>query len=428
MEKAGRVRWVLIGWLFVLSAVAYLDRVNISIAGKFIAREYGLSNEQLGWIFSAFVLGYALFQAPAGRIADRFGARKTLTFAAIWWAVFSALSAAVPAFALALPALIAVRFTLGAGEAVVYPASNRIVAKWIPVGERGVANGLIFMGVGVGAGLAPPLVTNVMLHGGWRTSFIVCGAIGLCAGIVWLVIARDTPEAHPWVTQRERDLILAGIPAGASAPPLAWRQIFGDRNVVLLTLSYFCYGYSAYIFFSWFFIYLNSVRGMDLKASALYAMLPFIAMAIGSGAGGVINDRLSTRYGRRVGRCGVAAVGIGLAAVFIALGTQVESARLASIILAGGAGTLYLAQSSFWSVSADIAGSSAGAVSGVMNMGAQFGGVVTASLTPWIAGRFGWSVSFLVAAGLCVVGAAAWLAVRPDGEIRGVASESGATT
>ena len=417
MESTGRVRWALIAWLFVLSAVAYLDRVNISIAGKMIAQEYGLSNQQLGWVFSAFVLGYALFQAPSGRLADRLGPRKTLTFAVTWWAIFSALSAAPFAVAYALPLLMLVRFALGAGEAVVYPASNRIVAKWIPVSERGLANGLIFMGVGVGAGVTPPLVTSIMLQYGWRASFMVCALIGLVAGAVWLLIARDSPDTHPWVSAREREHIRAGIPASASAPPLSWRAIVASRNVRLLTISYFCYGYSAYIFFTWFFIYLSTVRGMDLRESAVYGMLPFIAMAIGSLFGGFLNDRLSTRYGRRVGRCGVAAVGIGLAAVFIALGTQVESARIASIILAGGAGSLYLAQSSFWSVSADIAGSSAGAVSGIMNMGAQVGGVVTASLTPWLADQFNWGMSFQVAAALCVVGAAAWMAVRPEEEI-----------
>ena len=414
MERNGRVRWVLIAWLFVLSAVAYLDRVNVSIAGKMIAAEYGLTNQQLGWVFSSFVMGYALFQAPSGRVADRFGARRALTLAAIWWAAFSVISALLPAFAYVLPALMLVRFTLGAGESIMYPASNRIVARWIPVPERGLANGLIFMGVGVGAGITPPLITTVMLRYGWRASFIVCGFIGLAAGAVWLIIARDSPDEHRWVSEGERAQIAAGIPAGVSAPPLPWRVIGANRNVQLLTLSYFCYGYSAYIFFTWFFIYLSTVRGLDLKVSAVYAMLPFLAMAIGSGLGGFISDRLSKRYGRRVGRCGLAVVGIGLAAVFIAAGTQVESARLATVILAGGAGTLYLAQSSFWSVSADIAGSSAGAVSGVMNMGAQFGGVVTASLTPWVADRFGWTGSFLVAAGLCVIGAAAWVAVRPE--------------
>jgi ACS family glucarate transporter-like MFS transporter len=298
-----------------------------------------------------------------------------------------------------------------------YPSANRVVATWIPIQERGLANGLIFMGPGIGAGITPPLVTAIMLRYGWRASFIVCAAIGLCAGAVWRVVARDTPAGHPGVSDGERTYIEAGIPARVAAPPLPWRAICADRNVRLLTVSYFCYGYLAWIFLAWFYIYLHTVRGMDLRTTARYAMLPGLAMAIGSAVGGVLNDYFSRHFGRRVGRCGIAALGIALAAVFIALGTQVEAARLASITLAAGAGSLYLAQSSFWSVSADIAGSSAGAVSGVMNMGAQLGGVVTASLTPWIADRFGWTTSFLAAAALCVVGATAWGFVRPTVEI-----------
>jgi ACS family glucarate transporter-like MFS transporter len=195
---------------------------------------------------------------------------------------------------------------------------------------------------------------------------------------------------------------------------LPWGVIFGSRDVVAMTLSYFTYGYAAWIFFSWFFIYLSTVRGLNLKSSSYYSMLPFIAMATASPLGGWISDRLTASHGKRIGRCGIAVAGIGLAAVFIAVGTQVASPELASVVLAGGAGALYLAQSSFWSVSADLAGSSAGTVSGVMNMGAQIGGAVTASLTPWIASRFGWSASFLTAAALCAAGSVAWLAVDPE--------------
>jgi ACS family glucarate transporter-like MFS transporter len=133
--------------------------------------------------------------------------------------------------------------------------------------------------------------------------------------------------------------------------------------------------------------------------------------------GGWIADILTKRYGKRVGRCGVALVGIGLSAVFIALATQVESAQLASIVLASGAGALYLSQSAFWAVTADIAGASSGSASGLMNMGAQFGGVLTASLTPWIADNFGWTPSFLAAAALCALGAVAWLLVDPNTQI-----------
>ena len=415
------MRWVLIVWMFVMSAVAYLDRVNISIAGKAIAGEFHLDDVQLGWVFSAFVLGYALFQAPGGRLADRFGPRWIVTIGVIWWGVFTSLSASIPAFAGALWLLIGVRFALGTGEAVVYPASNRLVAKWIPSNERGVANGLIFAGVGVGAGITPPLIRYVLVNYGWRWSFWVSAILGLFAGLVWYLLARDVPEEHPWVDREERALIEAGLPQPAEEHDthrtLPWTAILRSKELLAITTSYFTYGYAAYIFFSWFFIYLSSVRKLDLKSSSYYSMLPFIAMAVCSPLGGWISDELTKRYGKRVGRCGIAAIGIALSAVFIALGTQVASAQLASVVLAGGAGALYLSQSSFWSVTADVAGSSAGSVSGIMNMGGQIGGAVTASLTPWIADHFGWTASFLVAAGLCALGSVPWLFVDPNREL-----------
>jgi MFS transporter, ACS family, glucarate transporter len=416
---SSRVRWYLVGWLFVLSAVAFLDRVNISIAGKDLAAAYHLSNVHLGWVFSAFLIGYALFQTPGGRLADRIGPRRVLAAGVVWWGIFTALTAAVPqTIAGALVLFISIRFLLGAGEAVVYPASNQFVARWIPENERGLANGWIFAGVGAGAGLSPPLITYIMLHFGWRSSFWACAIIGLLAGAVWYVISRDTPGEHRSVSQTELQLIESGLTlrtkAGSARVLVPWTAVVTSKDVLAVTLSYFTFGYVAWIFFSWFFIYLAQVRGLNLKASAFYAMLPFIAMAICCPVGGVVSDRLTRRHGPRVGRCFLAAVVIALAAVFLSLGSQVQSAPLASVVLAGGAGALYLAQSSFWSVTADIAGASSGSVSGFMNMGAQIGGAVTASLTPWIAGRFGWTASFLVAAALCVVGALAWLLVDPS--------------
>lgn len=416
----GRVRWILIGWMFAISAIAFLDRVNISIAGRSMEEEFHWNDLQLGWVFSAFVLGYALFQAPGGRLADRFGPRKILALGTVWWAAFTSLTAFVPAgLSHALLILLLVRFGLGIGEAVVYPASNRLVASWIPSHERGLANGLIFAGVGAGAGVTPPLITYILLHHGWRWSFWISALIGLIAGAAWLLLARDAPEKHPWVTPEEIAHIEAGLPIRdlESTKPLPWGAIFGNKNVMAMTVSYFCYGYVAYIFFTWFFIYLSSVRGLNLKSSSYYGTLPFVAMATCSPLGGWISDRLTKRRGKRVGRCGVAGVSIALCGVFIALGTQAEDARLASLVLAGGAGALYLSQSSFWSVSSDIAGGSAGSVSGVMNMGSQIGGAITASLTPWLAKHFDWGTSFFVAAGLCVVGALLWLIVDPEGEL-----------
>jgi len=411
-----RVRWFLVFWLFILSAVSYLDRVNISIAAGPMAASYHFSDVQLGAVFSAFVLGYALFQTPGGFLADRLGSRLVLTVGVLWWGVFTALTASIPgAAANALFIFVAIRFLLGAGEAIIYPASNQFVARWIPSSERGIANGWIFAGVGAGAGIAPPLVTWAMIHYGWRASFWVCAAIGILAGLVWFLAARDNPAEHPRVSESELAAIRSGLTAKrGSAERVHWGTILGSRTVWTVTFSYFCFGYVAWIYFTWFYRYLASVRGLNLKASAFYTMLPFLAMAACSPLGGRISDRLTRARGKRAGRCGVAVFALALTAVFLAYGPRAQDARLASVVLAGGAGALYLSQSSYWSVTADIAGASSGSVSGLMNMGGQLGGALTASLTPWIAARFGWTASFLLAALLSALGSLAWLAVDPD--------------
>jgi len=433
--RTSHVRWFLVFWLFILSAVSYLDRVNISIASGSIAEAYHLSDVQLGKVFSAMLVGYALFQTVGGRLADRFGPRRVLTSGVIWWGIFTALTALVPAnIAGAVVVFVAVRFLLGAGEAVIYPSANQFIARWIPTSERGIANGWIFAGVGAGAGLTPLLITYVMVHYGWRSSFWVCSIIGFAVGAAWFVCARDTPAEHGGVSASELNFIRSGLTQASlendakekdSKGLVPWRRVVQSKEVCALTLSYFCYGYVAWIFFSWFYRYLAKVRGMDLKASAFYTMLPFLAMLVCCLLGGLINDRLTKWRGSRLGRCGLAAFAIAIAGVFIAFGAQVQSARLASVVLAGGAGALYLAQSSFWSVTADIAGASSGSVSGFMNMGNQIGAALTASLTPWIASRFGWTTSFLVAAALCLVGAASWLVVDPSRQL-GIVTDAAA--
>lgn len=429
VERRTRVRFFLAFWLFVLSGVAFLDRTNISIAGLQISHEYGLGNQKLGWIFSAFLVGYAGFQLPAGWLAARFGPRKVLTLGVFWWGIATVFPALLsPGIAHAVALLIAIRFALGAGESVVYPAANQFVARWVPMKERGFINGLIFAGVGAGSGLTPPLLTWLIANHGWRAAFWFSAAIGLIAGTVWWYTSRDTPEEHPWVSASELGEIREGLSYGqlAQVPPanvqkaggapagISWRAIFHRRDLLALMIGYFSFGYIAWIFFSWFFLYMAQVRGFDLKASANYSMLPFLSMTVCCLVGGVLSDQLTRRFGLRVGRCGLAAIALAATAVFLILGSKVHSPQLAGVILAGGAGALYLSQSSFWSVSVDIAGRSSAVFSSMVNMGGQIGGAVTASLTPWIAQRFDWTASFGVAAALAVLGAICWLTVHPE--------------
>jgi MFS transporter, ACS family, glucarate transporter len=152
---------------------------------------------------------------------------------------------------------------------------------------------------------------------------------------------------------------------------------------------------------------------LDLKASALYATLPFLAMAVCSPLGGAISDSLTKRFGPRLGRSSVAVLGFVLTAIFTILGSAAHDTRVASFVLAGGAGSLYLSQSAFWAVSADLGGKSSGSLSGFMNMANQIGGMITVSFTPFLADRFGWSAAFNAAAVAACLGAIAWLFVNP---------------
>jgi ACS family glucarate transporter-like MFS transporter len=321
-----------------------------------------------------------------------------------------------------------VRFALGAGEAAMYPAAAQFVERWFPIRERGRANGFIFAGVGLGSGLTPALVTAIVLHHGWRASFSFSACVGATAGLVWYLAARDTPEQHPWVGDAERTLILRerrvsefdGKPDNASLHgrhAVPWSRIFRSRSVLALAVSYFSFGYVAWIFFAWLYIYMAQVRGLNLKSSALYAMFPFIAMTVGCLLGGIISDWILAHYGLRRGRCLLPGLSMGLTAVLLLLGSRAHHAQTAALVLACGAGVLYLAQSGFWAVSADIAGEYTGLIGGIMNMGGQIGGACTASLTPLIAAHFGWEISFVTAASLAIIGALAWAVIDPHEQL-----------
>ncbi len=442
-KTAGKfsVRYMLVVWIMAISAVSFLDRTNIAIAGVEIGREFHINNTQLGWIFSAFLVGYSVFQIPGGALARRFGPRRVIAVGATWSGIFTFLTASVPAgLTGALMVLILIRFSLAAGEATIFPSSNQFVERWIPLTERGRANGIIFGGVGLGSGLTPVIVTAILLKFGWRASFWFSSLVVLTAASIWFLASRDTPEQHPWVSGRELDHIIAGREDIPGKPPQRRRPVVGDpgkaargqgkpkrkapwgrilrsKEIWGVTLSYFTFGYIAWIFFSWFYIYLVQVRHLSLKTSALYSMLPFLAMTTGSLVGGVASDWLTQHVSTRAGRCYLPACALFATAILLDLGSKAAEAPLASLVLACGAGALYLAQSSYWSVTADYAGEFAGVVSGTMNMGCQIGGAVTASLTPLLAQHFGWNASFLAGTVLAVVGALAWLIVNPKARL-----------
>jgi ACS family glucarate transporter-like MFS transporter len=420
------MRYLLVCWLLVLSTIAFLDRTNISIAGVQIAKDFKIDNTHLGWVFSAFLVGYAGFQIPGGVILRNFGPRRVLSSCVILWGIFTVMTAMVPpAVPGALMMLILVRVILGASSAVMYPSGNQFIERWFPIHERGRASGIVFGGVGLGSALAPPVLTSIILAYNWHVAFWFCALVGLVAAAVWVLIARDKPEDHPWVSSSELAMIVAGRgdrPKTAAEAPVKkhgspWGKIFTSKEVLALSGSYFTFGYIGWVFFSWFYIYLAQVRGLSLKTSAVYSIFPFVAMTLGSIIGGIASDWLAHHVSQRLGRCYLPAFALLLTGALLLVGSRVQSAVAATALLACAAGALYLSQSSYWSVTADFAGTHSSVVSGTMNMACQIGGAVTSSLTPMIAARFGWDASFLTATALALAGALAWLLVNPKARL-----------
>jgi len=213
------VRYRLIGLTFALSMLLYVDRVAISTARGPIASELGLTDTQFGWALSAFALGYALFQTPGGLLADRFGARVALTSVVALWSVFTALTGLARGYG----ALLVYRFLFGAGEAGAYPTCARAFYNWLPVSERGLAQGINFSGARIGAAFALPAIAWLVTAAGWRVAFYLLGGLGLIYSAAWWWWFRDLPEEHPSVSAEERALIVerrSAVSADASAPRL----------------------------------------------------------------------------------------------------------------------------------------------------------------------------------------------------------------
>ncbi len=400
-----RPRWGILALLFAISAVTYMDRVNISVTARQMMPAYGLTDQDMGYVFSAFVFGYALCQIPGGRLGDRWGARVVLACALVWWSLCTVLTAVVATLPLAtavgtVGALVIVRFLLGVGESVALPNFNRAVADWIPPGQRGLGIGIAIGGIGIGAAITPPLASWVMVNYHWQSVFYLSALIGLVVALLWVLCSRD---------QRGGD----SAPKVTTSTPVPWRQLLRSRSLWWLVASYSCLGYVAYIYMSWFYLYLVNVRGIDLLRGGWLAAGPFLAILLFCPLGGWITDRLVPRLGLRKARLSVGMLGMVLAGGLIAVGAWVESHTMAIVCLSLGAGWLYFTVGAYWSVTTDLSKTHAGTLSGVMNTGANVGGVISPSLTPWLADHWGWTASLLVAAGIALCGGLMWMKVDP---------------
>jgi len=424
------VRWRIVLLLFAVVVLTFLDRMNMSVAARYIQLEFHFDNAQVGWILSAYVVGYAVFQIPGGLMGDRFGPRRLLAFAVAWWSIFTALTAAAPllsglAVAGPVAAFYLMRLLVGVGEAAALPNCNRTVALWMAPSERGLGNALFLTGIGVGGAFSQPFIATLMARLGWRWPFLICGILGAPLVVLWWWYGRDRPEDHPGVNAAELALVRGAggdVPA-ASSGRLEWGPFLRERTAWALLVSYFLQGYVIFIFYTWFYLYVVTVRGFSIEGGGLWASAPFIAVAITTPLGGIASDRCVRRFGCVWGRRVPAMAGACLSGCLLAIGARVAEPRAAVLLLGAAAGALNFGLTNWWAAVNDMSPSDSGTLSGFMNTAGSLGGVVSPVLTPWIAARFGWIRALDFAAAAVVAGGLLWLLIRSGERVPGTAAD-----
>jgi ACS family glucarate transporter-like MFS transporter len=421
MDNPTRIRWKVATLLCMAAMVNYFQRVNISVVADPMMKAFHLTQTQMGNVFSAFLLGYTLFQIPGGMLADRFGARKVLGWAILSWGLFTFLGMvgqlAVWTQVSVLAVLIALRFVFGISQAPMFPAGTRAVVNWFPLSERARANALCVTGLSIGSFLMPPIVSWMVLNWSWESSFYVAAVSAILAALIWASYVRDHPSEHRAVNAAEINLIRQEAPVGAS-PILDSALLKAQlRNGSLwrLVLSYTLSGYVSYVFVFWFYLYLVQVRHFGQAESAWLTTVPWILAALSTFGGGCLSDRLIvTRLGMDWGRRVVPmACQIG-AALFLCLGARVENGYMAAATLAICTGLILGVEGPYWATANQISARNEGFVGGLLNTGSNLGGVISPTLTPLIAEHFGW-VRALDFTGAVALGAAAlWLSVIPS--------------
>ncbi len=396
------VRWRILTAVMLMTFLTYLDRLNLSIAGQSIQHEFGFSTQAMGWMLSAFLLGYALLQIPGGWLADRFGARDVLLAAVLWWSLFTALTAVAPNLPLARWFTVAwsfaiVRFFVGVGESASQPALNKIVAAWSRGRERGFAASFSIAGIGLSGAATPVLIAWIMQRWGWRTSFFLAGVAGVVMAAFWRLYVTSRPDDHPAVNATEL-ATLTYIPLQSQpAAKTPWRRILASPSVTGLALGYFCQGFPIYFFHTWFFIYLVNIRGLSISRSSLLGTMPYLAIAVLAPIGGLFSDFAVQRYGLRKGRRAAIALGMIASAVLLWAGSNARDTFLAVILLAAGAGFNLFAAVSFWAICIDLTKEFTASVSGLMNTCGNLGGWLSPIVTAYLADKYGWKSALLCA-------------------------------
>lgn len=432
-NRPTQTRYVALGWFCLAATIAYIARNSLGVAESTIRRDLRLTEADMGIILPAFFLTYAVFQLPAGWIAERYGTRRVLSLLAIGWS----LATATTSLATGFPSLIAARLANGAAQAGVFSCTTNSFSHWFARTERAIASGALgaFMSVGGAAGAA---LTGVLLERlDWQTVFALFGLLGVVWSAAFFAWFRDQPADHRGVNVAELEHIRAGQPpavessAGAERPPTPWAAILCSGAMWAISGQQFFRAAGQNFFATWFPTYLQETREVSVKGSGLLTSLPLLGIFAGSLLGGFASDWLLARTGsKRIARQGVAAVSLVACAGLIAVAYFVQDPLLASLVIAAGTFCAAFAGPCAYAITIDMGGRNVATVFSMMNMVGNIGAMLFPWFTPHfkrfvesspaireLTGGSGWD-SVLILFGAMYVGAAAcWLVLNPNGTI-----------
>lgn len=390
--------------MIAFSTMSYFDRIIMSIAGPHILKEFALSPTQMGWIYSAFTLTYALLMTPGGAFVDRFGPQRALFLMGMGAALFTALTAVAGRPGLGewtgvFASFLIVRLALGICTAPLYPSCARINSTAIPARWRGRVWGGVASGSGIGGASAPLLFTGMIARYGWRAGFCIAGFATAILALAWRWFTRGMPgtsddESHASRRGREGKLL--------------------NRDLALLTAAYCGTNYFEYIFFYWLFYYFGVVRHAGTEQSAVYTTAVWLAWVVMTPVGGWVSDRLVDAFGRRRGRRMVPMAALSLSAVLLYVATSLQNPMAMVSLLCLALGCAAATDGAFWVAAGEVGGSRPAAAAGVMNTGGSLGGFLAPVLTPYIAQRSGWPAALYTGSVIVLTGVVLWCFINVD--------------
>jgi ACS family glucarate transporter-like MFS transporter len=410
------IRYVLVFCTFLLTVLLYVDRACISAAKKDISSDLGFDMIDFGWIMAIFTLGYALFQAPSGKLADKRGAHSVIAGVVIFWSFLTA----VTGFAWSYASMLIIRFLFGAGEAGAFPALSKVVYNWFPVSERGIIQGINFSGSRIGAAFAMPLVAWLLNEIGWRHTFFAFGLVGILYGVLWFFLFKEKPENASYIGSDEVNYIIENRQQSKSsgAEPLSFGTIVKSTLIWKTSIQYICSNFTFYFSLTWMYPYIQERFHLGLIEAGFYSSIPLVAGAVGNWVSGFLVDSIYKKGNWKLSRSLPAVIGFSLSAIGMIAVTQVSSPGLSVAFMALAVFGADMTLSPSWAFCIDIGKENAGTVSGTMNMAGNLGAFVTIIAFPYL---FKWTGQyepfFFICAGLSLVAIIMWSRMNPQKSI-----------